>query len=114
MAAKTNTEILDNKMSSTLTIHETSSPIHIKLDGANYRIWSKILEMYIAGKMKKGYITGRNAAPKEDDPSYDQCEAEDALVKSWLINSMTEKLMSHFVQCGTAKGSLGCSQKELS
>ena len=28
---------------------------------------------------------------------------EDALVNSWLINSMTDKLMAHFVQRGMAK-----------
>lgn len=42
-------------------------------------------------------------APKEDDPFFDKWEAKDVLVKSWLINSMTNKLVSHFVQCGTAK-----------
>ncbi|PNX67293.1 hypothetical protein L195_g063449, partial [Trifolium pratense] len=32
---------------STVTVHETSSPpVSIKLDGANYRIWSQIMEMH--------------------------------------------------------------------
>ena len=56
-------EIPNSKKLSTVTIHETSSPIHIKLDGTNYRVWSKILEMHIAGRKKKGYITERKAAP---------------------------------------------------
>ena len=55
-----------------MTVHETSSPIHIKLDGSNYRVWSQVLEMHIAGKKKKGYIIGRKAAPKENDPRYDE------------------------------------------
>ena len=93
----------DSKMQPTVTIQETNTSIHIKLDGTNYRIWSKVLEMHIAGRKKKGYITGRKIAPSESDPNYDEWEAEDALVKSWLINSMTTNLMSHFVQCGTAK-----------
>ncbi|MCI61107.1 hypothetical protein A2U01_0082363, partial [Trifolium medium] len=42
---------------STVTVHENSSPpVSIKLDGANYRIWSQIMEMHIAGRRKKGYI----------------------------------------------------------
>ena len=87
-----------------MTIHETTSPtIYIKLDGTNYRVWSQILEMHIAGRKKKGYITRRNVAPVEDDSNYDEWNAEDALVQSWLINSMTDQLMSHFMQCGTAK-----------
>ena len=87
-----------------MTIHETTSPtIYIKLDGTNYRVWSQILEMHIAGRKKKGYITRRNVAPIEDDSNYDEWDAEGALVQSWLINSMTDQLMSHFMQCGTAK-----------
>ena len=104
MSTKTDSEeIPDSKKLSTVTIHETSSPIHIKLDGTNYHVWSKILEMHIAGRKKKGYITRRKAAPTTDDPGYDEWEAEDALVKSWLINSIIDNLMSHFVQCGTSK-----------
>ena len=87
--------IPNTKKPSTVTIHETSFPtISIKLDGANYHIWSQIMEMHIAG---------RKVAPVENDSSYDEWKAEDALDNSWLINSMTDKLMAHFVQCGTAK-----------
>ena len=103
MSTKTDGESSDSKKIPTMTIKDTPSSIHIKLDGSNYRVWSKILEMHIAGRKKMGYITGRKAAPAEDDPDYDEWEAENALVKSWLINSMSENLMSHFVQCGTAK-----------
>ncbi|RVW69926.1 hypothetical protein CK203_061910 [Vitis vinifera] len=53
--------------------------------------------MSIDGRKKKGYITGRKVASVEDDPNYNEWEVEDALVKSWLINSMTDQLMSHFV-----------------
>ena len=59
------------------------------------------MDMHIVGRRKKGYITGRKAVV-ENDPSYDEWESEDALVKSWLINSMTDKIMAHFVQCGMA------------
>ena len=87
-----------------MTVHETSFPtISIKLDGANYCVWSQIMDMHIAGRRKKGYIIGRKVAPADNDPSYDEREVEDALVKSWLINSMIDKLMAHFVQCGMTK-----------
>ena len=91
-------DIPNSKKPSIMTVHETSFPtISIKLDGANYLVWSQIMEMHIVGRRKKGYIIGRKAAPTENDPSYDEWEAKDALVKSWLINSMTDKLMAHFV-----------------
>ena len=72
MSAKHDLEISQSQQLSTMTVHETSSPIHIKLDGSNYRVWSQVLEMHIAGKKKKGYIIGRKAAPKENDPRYDE------------------------------------------
>ena len=102
----TNTEvgIYYSINSSMVTIHETTSPtIYIKLDSTNYSVWSQILDMHIVGKKKKGYITGTKVAPVENDPNYDEWKVEDVLVKSWLINSMIDKLMSHFLQCGTAK-----------
>ena len=98
MFEKTKVNIHDSKKPTIVTVHETSFPtISIKLDSANYRVWSQIMDMHIAGRRKKGYITGRKATPAENNPSYDEWETEDALVKSWLINSMTNKLMTHFV-----------------
>ena len=47
MSKKTEVNIPDNKKSSIVTIHETSFPtISIKLDGANYRVWSQIMDMH--------------------------------------------------------------------
>ena len=44
----------------TVIVHEISFPtISIKLDGANYHGWSQIMEMHIASRRKKGYITRR-------------------------------------------------------
>ena len=98
MSTKIDMNISDSKKSFMVTIHETVSlTISIKLDGANYHIWSQILEIHIAARKKKGYIIGRKVALVEDDPNYDECEAKDALVKSWLINSMIDWLMSHFM-----------------
>ena len=37
------------------------------------------------------------------DISQEGRETKDALVKSWPIISMTDRLISHFVQCGTTK-----------
>ena len=75
MSAKTNMSIADSKKPSMVTIHEIASPtISIKLDGANYRVWSQILEMHIFGKKKKGCIIAIEAAPAEDDPNYDEWE----------------------------------------
>lgn len=92
----------DQRMVTSL-VHETSSPIHIKLDGTNYRVWSKLLEMHITGRKKRTHIFCELTLPKEDDSTYGEWVADDAIVKSWLINSMTDALVAHFVQFDTAK-----------
>lgn len=86
-----------------VTVQETVAPIHLKLDVTNYRIWSKVLEMYITGRKKKEYITKKKMAPPTSHPDYEKWKAKNALIKSWLINFMTPYLMSHFVQCETAQ-----------
>ena len=73
MYDKTKVNIPNSKKPSTVTVHETSFPtISIKLNGANYRVWSKIMEMHIAGRRKKGYIIGRKHAPAKNNLSYDE------------------------------------------
>ena len=59
---------LTAKMIEALTRAQTSSqspitdsltvPISIKLDGSNYALRSQVVEMYISGKDKLGYING--------------------------------------------------------
>lgn len=56
----------------------------------------------VVGK-KKSYIIGSKVVLNNDDPTYDKCEDEDVLIKSWLIDPMTDKLMSCYVQCGILK-----------
>ena len=104
MSKKTKVKIPNSKKPSIVIVHETSFPtISIKLDGANYCVWSQIMEIQISSRRKKGYIIGRKPTPVENYLSYDEWEAEDALIKSLLINSMIDKLMAHYVQCGMAK-----------
>ncbi|KAK6914979.1 Retrotransposon Copia-like, N-terminal [Dillenia turbinata] len=41
------------------------APIGIKLDDTNYGLWSQVVEMYISGKDKLGYINGNLPQPSE-------------------------------------------------
>ncbi|KAJ8622383.1 hypothetical protein MRB53_030912 [Persea americana] len=107
--------ILDNltsKMTEVLSRVQTSSspitdspmvPISIKLDGSNYGLWSQVVEMYISGKDKLGYINGDYHHPPETDPSFRKWRTENAMVKGWLINSMDHSLVVNFIRYPTAK-----------
>ena len=114
MADSTET-ILDNltsKMTEVLSRVQTSSspitdspmvPISVKLDGSNYGLWSQVVEMYISGKDRLGYINGDYPQPPETDPSFRKWRTENAMVKGWLINSMDHSLVVNFIRYPTAK-----------
>ena len=75
----------------------------IKLDGHNYALWSQVMEMYIVGKDKLGYILGDIPTPEPTDPAFQKWRTENAIVKGWLINSMESSLISNFIRYPTAK-----------
>ncbi|CAB4279361.1 unnamed protein product [Prunus armeniaca] len=78
-------------------------PNTVKLNGSNYPLWSKVLEMHIAGRGKKGFVTGSIKEPNEDSADYDAWETENAIVKRWLINSMDPNIMGFFIHLRTAQ-----------
>lgn len=46
------------------------APIGIKLNGTNYALWSQVLEMFISGRDKLGYINGDLPEPSKTDPGF--------------------------------------------
>ncbi|KAL5729782.1 hypothetical protein ACHQM5_002683 [Ranunculus cassubicifolius] len=75
----------------------------VKLDGKNYLEWSRAARMFIGGRGKLGYITGKSQAPAEADPSYEKWETDNLTVMSWLINSMEPHIRRGFLFLNTAK-----------
>ena len=68
-------------------------PNTVKLNGSNYPLWSKVLEMHIAGRGRKGFVTGSTKEPAEGSAKYEMWETGNAIVKGWLINSMEPAIM---------------------
>ncbi|RVW97991.1 hypothetical protein CK203_029056 [Vitis vinifera] len=99
------TEVLTKNQTQThLPTYDTSAAqIGIKLDGTNYALWSQVVEMYISGKDKLGYINGDFLQPEPTDLTFRQWRTENAIVKEWLINSMDPTLISNFIRFPTAK-----------
>ena len=52
------TGVLNKASVSTPTSDTSAAPIGVKLDDTNYALWSQVVEMYISGKDKLGYING--------------------------------------------------------
>ena len=97
------TEALSKAPTPIPTTDPGAAPIGIKLDGMNYALWSQVIEMYISGKDKLGYINGDLSQPPTTDPSFRRWQTENANVKGWLINSMDPSLIDNFIRFPTAK-----------
>jgi len=78
-------------------------PSNIRLDGSNYGLWSQVVEIYISGKDKLGYINGDYPQPPETNPFFCKWRTENAMVKGWLINFMDQSLVVNFIRYPTAK-----------
>ncbi|KAM1760876.1 hypothetical protein ACFX12_003710 [Malus domestica] len=78
-------------------------PNTVKLNGSNYPLWSKVLEMHIGGHGRKGFVIGSTKEPAEDNVEYMTWETRNAIVKGWLINSMEPAIMGFFIHLRTAK-----------
>ena len=92
------TEVLTRAQTSPQPLLVDSAPISIKWEGSNYALWSQIVEMYISGKDKLGYINGDFPQPPETDPSFRRWRTENAIVKEWLINLMDPSLIANFIR----------------
>ncbi|XP_068328190.1 uncharacterized protein [Pyrus communis] len=74
-------------------------PNTVKMNGSNYPLWSKVLEMHIAGRGRKGFVIKNIKEPAE----YETWETRNAIVKGWLINSMELAIMGFFIHLRIAK-----------
>uniref|UniRef100_A0A2N9HID0 GAG-pre-integrase domain-containing protein n=1 Tax=Fagus sylvatica TaxID=28930 RepID=A0A2N9HID0_FAGSY len=97
------TEALSKVQTPTLSTEPPAAPIGIKLNDTNYALWSQVVEMYISGKDKLGYINEDLPQPPTTDPSFRKWRTDNAIVKGWLINSMDSSLIGNFIRFPTAK-----------
>ena len=74
----------------------------IKLNSLNYLIWSRSCSLAIAARRLTGYITGSTEPPTEDSALSAQWISENALVMTWLINSMEPTISRTFLLMDTA------------
>ncbi|KAK6932088.1 Retrotransposon Copia-like, N-terminal [Dillenia turbinata] len=73
----------------------------VKLDGTNYLSWSRSCLLFIQRGLK-GYVTREKPKPTITDSTYNQWEAKNSLVMSWLINSMQPHISKGYLLFNTA------------
>ena len=77
--------------------------IPIKLTGPeNYGIWSRSMRIALTGKRKIGFITRACSKSLYRDELDEQWETCNAIVLSWLMNSVSEDLLSGIVYATSA------------
>ncbi|KAH0719341.1 hypothetical protein KY285_015372 [Solanum tuberosum] len=77
--------------------------ISIKLTGSeNYGIWSRSMRIALLGKRKYGFVTGACTRALYRDELHKQWETYNAIVPSWLMNTVSEDLLSGIVYAATA------------
>ncbi|KAL5773349.1 hypothetical protein ACOSQ2_013273 [Xanthoceras sorbifolium] len=75
----------------------------VKLNRANFSLWSQVVETFVVGRGKLGYLTGRIQAPSSKDVLYEKWSMDNALVKGWLIRAMEPDVMNLFISLPTTK-----------
>ncbi|KAM1239229.1 hypothetical protein ACFX13_045687 [Malus domestica] len=96
----------DSKTTVSATVTQSDMSLHItpdKLDESNYSSWSQSVRIYITGRGKWSYVSGTKMAPTEAGALYAIWEEENAMVQSWLLNSMTRDVRAIFLRLSTAK-----------
>lgn len=92
-----------------------STPVTItnqKLNGNNFLAWSRAVELFIVGKGKKEYLSEKMVVPAETDSKFAQWEAENSMIMSWLLGSMTPEVSNTFMLHNTA-ASIWQATKEM-
>ncbi|KZV46133.1 hypothetical protein F511_29095 [Dorcoceras hygrometricum] len=74
-----------------------------KLTGRNFIHWSQSVMMYICVRGKDNFLTGLVPRPDVGDPKLRLWKADNNMVMSWLINSMTPEIGENFLLYPTAK-----------
>ncbi|XP_077223158.1 uncharacterized protein LOC143856769 [Tasmannia lanceolata] len=72
-----------------------------RLDGSNYLTWKIAVETYLKARRKISII--RRDPPPETDPTFDDWDVDDALVRTLLWQSMTPAIASTMMDLPTAK-----------
>ncbi|KAH0678489.1 hypothetical protein KY284_019574 [Solanum tuberosum] len=90
-----------------LYLHPSDTPgsslVSIQLTGQeNYAIWSRSMRLGLLGKSKLGFVDGKH--PREVFPSslHDLWEKCNAIVLSWIINSIRKDLLSSVIYASNA------------
>lgn len=65
---------------------------HILTGTENYTVWSRAMRIALLGKQKLGFIDGTCLKSNQDEGLKEQWELCNAIVLSWILNSLSKEL----------------------
>ena len=74
----------------------------VVLDGSNYLVWSRSFTLAITAQGLLGFLTGNNKRPSSGGPELTTWSEKNALVMTWLINSIHPTISRTFVLMDSA------------
>ncbi|XP_078154159.1 uncharacterized protein LOC144549317 [Carex rostrata] len=95
-------ELLQTQKNSAVPVEVPVNMINVKLDGTNYGMWLSMIETYLAGKGKLGFVKGDKVALQATDAGFDQWKMQDSMVKGLILNSLDSSLIGNFHRYPTA------------
>ncbi|CAL2246912.1 unnamed protein product [Prunus armeniaca] len=81
----------------------TNLPMRFKLNGSNNEIWALMIELHATIQGKLGCPTGDANAPDSQDLQSGKWKIADAIVKSWMLQTMKPSLLNMFYTLPIAK-----------
>ncbi|KAL3380618.1 hypothetical protein AABB24_000995, partial [Solanum stoloniferum] len=90
-----------------LYVHPSDTPgavlIPVQLKGSeNYGIWRRSMTIALQAKMKLGFVTGVCTKESIQDEHHEHWETCNALVLSWIMNTVSPSLLSGIVYASNA------------
>ncbi|XP_068328596.1 uncharacterized protein [Pyrus communis] len=86
----------DSKTTVSAAVTQNDMSLHItpdKLDGSNYSSWSQSVRIYITGRGKWSYVSGKKKAPAEADALFSTAkDVWDAVTQTYSIEKDASKL----------------------
>nr|XP_016478542.1 PREDICTED: uncharacterized protein LOC107799917 [Nicotiana tabacum] len=100
----------ENKIDHTrpLFVHPSDTPgsvlIHIQLKGSkNYNIWRRSMKIALQAKWKLGFVDGKHTKAKFSEALHEDWETCNAIVLSWIMNTVSPNLLSGIVYASNAQ-----------
>lgn len=107
LATSSTIEDAQKKKPSPYDLHNSDNPgniiAQVQLKGDNYDEWARAMKRSLRARRKWSFIDGTIAEPKEGSPNFEDWCTVQAMLVSWILNTVEPKLRTSISYLETAK-----------